>query len=293
MKKLVFVGYKQSYEKMEIDALSGCYEKNHIVLPKWKIKCISAVCFFRKELYHSIYGYFIRKEIRRIKNVDVIFSTDTLRDIKAVKKFNIPKVITFRNVFDGSFLPETEQFINYTFDKGDSIKYKFREFNVPIPSLNLISKYNESNDYDFSFVGVDKGRKGVINNLSKVLESYQCNFIVFDKSPKFSYEEYLSELLNSKCVLEIAIDGQSSNTMRYIEALYAGKKIITNNPYLIEHFLYRENNVLLFRTLEELKVMIDDFMAKPFDESVFEQINEYKVNTVYEHILEDVKNMQS
>ncbi len=100
--KLVFVGYKQQYEKLEIDVLSSDYEKHHIFLSKWLVKLVSFLFFYSKKHYHEAYGAIIRRKIKALNGFDVIFTTDSLRDIKSISKVDGRKVIVFRNVTDGS-----------------------------------------------------------------------------------------------------------------------------------------------------------------------------------------------
>ncbi|MGC9402604.1 glycosyltransferase family protein [Vibrio genomosp. F10 str. 9ZC157] len=292
MKKIVFLGYKQDYEKLELEALGCDIDKSHVQLSKWQIRLISNLFFFNKKLYHRVYGVLIRQRISKLGDIESVFVTDSLRDIRAAASLECQKVLTFRNIFNGEFLSELEGFDVYTFDKNDAKKYAFKTFKVPLPSLNLLDKYRDTNDFDISFVGLDKGRKGLINEIDKSLPEQRCNFIVFDHKGKLSYEGYLQQLLNAKSVLEISIDGQSANTMRFIEALYCGKKVITNNKKLKKHEFYNSNNVLIFDDLADLKRNISAFLTTPFDNSILSYIELLRVDNVYRNILDDLQKIK-
>ncbi|MEZ8039733.1 lipopolysaccharide biosynthesis protein [Vibrio sp. 1F263] len=283
--KLVFVGYKQQYEKLEIDVLSSDYEKHHIFLSKWLVKLVSFLFFYSKKHYHEAYGAIIRRKIKALNGFDVIFTTDSLRDIKSISKIDGRKVIVFRNVTDGSLNHHLNDFEKYTFDEGDAAKYDFKHIYLPMPQLKIIDEIEKSSDFDVSFVGVDKGRKEKVQKIKGALDGFKCNFIVFDKKPSYSYVEYLTVMLNTKCVLEIVLDGQTSDTMRVKEALYARKKIITNHAILYKHHLYSKDNFLIFDSLNELASNIESFISSDFDESVFIKLEDYTVDSFYHKLL--------
>ncbi|MEZ8067805.1 lipopolysaccharide biosynthesis protein [Vibrio sp. FF145] len=283
--KLVFVGYKQQYEKLEIDVLSSDYEKHHIFLSKWLVKLISFLFFYSKKHYHEAYGAIIRRKIKTLNGFDVIFTTDSLRDIKSISKVSGRKIILFRNITDGSLNHLLDDFEIYTFDEGDAKKYNFKHAYSPMPQLKIIDEIAKSSDYDVSFVGVDKGRKEKVQKIEEALGDFKCNFIVFDKKPSYSYVEYLTVMLNTKCVLEIVLDGQTSDTMRVKEALYARKKVITNNTRLYNHPLYSKDNFLIFDSLNELANHIEEFISGDFDESVLIKLEDYTVDGFYHNLL--------
>ena len=283
--KLVFVGYKQQYEKLEIDVLSSDYEKHHIFLNKWLVKLISFLFFYSKKHYHEAYGALIRRKIKALDGFDVIFTTDSLRDIKSISKISGRKIIHFRNITDGSLNHLLDDFEKYTFDEGDAKKYDFKHAYSPLPQLKIVDEIVKSSDYDVSFVGMDKGRKEKVQEIKKTLDGFKCNFIVFDKKPSYSYVEYLTVMLNTKCVLEMVLAGQTSDTMRVKEALYARKKVITNNTSLYNHPLYSKDNFLIFDSLSELASNIEDFISSDFDESVLVKLEDYTVDGFYHNLL--------
>lgn len=283
--KLIFIGYKQQYEKLEIEELSPNYEKHHIYINRWLLKLIAFFFFYSKTLYHEVYGAIIRQKIKKLNEFDIIFTTDSLRDIKSISKVDGRKMIIFRNVTDGSLNHYLDDFEICTFDIGDAKKYGFKHVYLPMPQQKIIDGLPKPSHYDVSFVGVDKGRKEAIEQIEGALKGVNCNFIIFDKKSSYSYVEYLTKMLNTKSVLEIVLDGQTSDTMRLKEALYARKKVITNNTTLYHHPLYSKENFLIFESLSELTNNIEDFLSGDFDESALIKLKDFSVDSFYHNLL--------
>lgn len=282
---MAFVGYKEKYEQDEISVLSGKHITYHIKLSRWLVKLISLFSCSNKKLYHAIYGYLIRNKLKGVKDLDIIFSTDSLRDIKAISSLSIRKVLVFRNVTDGSLNKHLNDFDVFTFDSNDAEKYGFKLTKAPLPLLSNIDASPEPPMYDISFVGVDKGRAGYINSIKSKLEGYTCHFLVFPNKPRLTYKEYLSELLSATCVLEVPIDGQVGDTMRVKEALFSKRKIVSSNVSLYHHPLYTESNFLIYKDLDDLACRLRSFLDTPFDDSVVEKIAQYSVDNVYEKLI--------
>lgn len=282
---MAFVGYKEKYEQDEISVLAEKHVTHHVKLSRWLVKLISFLSCSNKKVYHAIYGYLIRNKLRDIQDLDIIFSTDSLRDIKAISPLTIRKILVFRNVTDGSLNKHLNGFDVFTFDSNDADRYGFKLTKAPLPLLSNIEVAPKPPRYDISFVGVDKGRADYINAIKSKLEDYSCHFLVFPNKPRLTYREYLSELLDATCVLEVPIDGQVGDTMRVKEALFSKRKIVSNNTHLYDHPLYSERNILIYKDLDDLEYRLRGFLDIPFDDSVVEKIAQYSVDNVYERLI--------
>ncbi|MCI7613404.1 MAG: hypothetical protein MSS66_10540 [Selenomonadaceae bacterium] len=132
-------------------------------------------------------------------------------------------------------------------------------------------------DSDVFFVGENKGgRKKVLQNLKNVLSDYgiHCKFVLVSNnrhcffSRRFTnfvdympYDEVIANIKGCKAILELVSDGQTGITQRPYEAIYYGKKLITNNKGVMKYSFYNEERVFVLgqRDIGELV----DFINKP------------------------------
>ncbi|UUM30479.1 lipopolysaccharide biosynthesis protein [Vibrio japonicus] len=290
MKTLVFLGYKEDYEQVEIDALRRTYHVHHIEVSKFTKRLISNAFFLNKKLQHYVFKKIIQKKIATIEGIDYIFLTDSLRHIRAAKGLKFKKIVLFRNVFDGSYLHELDEFEVYSFEDNDCIKYGFKCFNVPAPSLYVIDTLELKRENDVSFVGLDKGRGELLNGIKRTLDScdVKCNITIFQKHKALTYNEYLEAMLNTNAVLEITSGNQASSTMRIIEAIYSERKIISNNKHLLTHQMYHKDNFLIFKDLEDLANQASSFLKIPFNKHCC-NADAYKAEYIYDQIINQEK----
>ena len=108
-------------------------------------------------------------------------------------------------------------------------------------------------------MGQDKNRFELIKNIEKKLRSFNLNtdfYIVRDKTSKkdentgiienmLPYLEVVDKLKSSRCLLELVKNGQTGVTLRFIEAAFYGKKVITNNKSVVRHPLYDKTRVFI------------------------------------------------
>lgn len=139
------------------------------------------------------------------------------------------------------------------FDYKDSLKYNIpyvSTFFVPLEANEIVEKS------DIFFVGKNKGRFSGIRNLEKELSEKDINCIfkyvsglsrIYPKrySSKLPYSKVLSYVKQTRCILDITQKGQVGLTQRFMEALYYGKKIITNNKDVVNYALFHSDNVCI------------------------------------------------
>ena len=153
----------------------------------------------------------VRPKIWFWDSQDVIAcSSDSM--INHFKKFNIPIV---------------------TFDKKDSIKYGLKF----LPQFyNFGQKYeNLETQFDCYFLGYSKCdyRRNKLKELERyfIINRISYKFIVVDEdNSKFiGYKENLNNISHCKCIVDIEAEGQNGLSLRPMEAMAYGKKIITTN----------------------------------------------------------------
>jgi len=199
------------------------------------------------------YLKWLRKKFVRCKLVYVftnIVSKSGAYDWDFIKKLNIAYDLT------------------YTFQKADAIKYNFRyHYLVFSPSISPNSDEKKSNEiYDCLFVGKAKDRIETLHNVYKKLVELNmrpCFYITGVKKEErlidsdivynqvISYEDVLKLVSKSKCILDIMQSGSTGITLRCLESVFFNKKLITNNPLIMEDKCFR-NNTLYMSSINDI-----------------------------------------
>ncbi len=168
----------------------------------------------------------------------------------------------------------------FSTDLEDCRRYGFRYNHMFYPR---VEKKIEGDSNWLFFVGADKGRAEYLSNLGSFLKNCgvvcdirilcgkktgkklsQTDVTVMDHP--MEYAEYLRNMSKSGILLEIVQPGQTALTMRTVEAMFFSKKLITNNPEIVNYDFYCENNIFVLpQNLETVTgEKIQEFLAKPF-----------------------------
>lgn len=171
---------------------------------------------------------------------------------------------------DQSFLKNTEI---WSFDPEDCARYDFK-FNTTFYFKDITLPENRI-EYDVLFIGLDKGRQNLLEDISKRINGKGLKAyinIIPDKNNKIPYSEYLKFVSKSKVILDIVADGQSGLTVRVMESIFHEKKLITTDETIINHDFYREENIFIWGqdNVEDLKRFIDTPFT-PLPKSVKEE----------------------
>lgn len=134
------------------------------------------------------------------------------------------------------------------------------------------------------FVGQLKNRGPVLADVEKMLTraGIECDFhlciyegekqktaVPENLKPYFhdsmlAYDDVLKRTAQSAAVLDITQNGQSGITLRSLEALFYGRKLITDNPHIKQQDFYRPANVWILNDPDEPRTLAQ-FMAQPFE----------------------------
>lgn len=185
----------------------------------------------------------------------------------------------------------------YSFDKNDAEQFR----NVQFRPLFFIDAYDKANwpgaepeQIGVTFIGtVHSDRYNLVKQVKKQVEAhgsstffymYFHNKILFyykklkdvrfyaARYKEFSFKpitagQIIEKIKQSKAVLDIQHPNQTGLTMRTIEMLGAGKKVITTNDEVKTYDFYQPDNILVINRQNPL---IDEaFLAKPY-----KQVNE-------------------
>ena len=158
----------------------------------------------------------------------------------------------------------------YSFQKSDCEKYGF-EFTDKIYSKVDIEKYAVESDQksDVYFIGLAKDRMEKIYGIFQKLTAagFTCDFTVIVnkinnyqkmypgitfKTSRLSYSTILRKIAATKCILEICADGQDGLTMRFYEAVFYNKRLITNNRSAKKSELYNADYMQIIETDDDI-----------------------------------------
>ena len=160
----------------------------------------------------------------------------------------------------------------YTFDAKDARKFNYQYLGFNYYSKHLIPIINNPPN-DIYFVGGLKGNrtnlvyqtyKYFINNGLKTdynvmkyhnqedlyMENLEgINYITNGWVP---YHYVLTGLANSKCLIEILQEGQHGPSLRYFEAVCYNKKLLTNNPLIVNYPYYNPFHMRIFNHISDI-----------------------------------------
>lgn len=156
-----------------------------------------------------------------------------------------------------------------TFDPGDAEKYGFVYMNQ-FYRMDCKKTTSEENEYDFYFIGFKKNRGHLIEYVKQNLEAYRNYFkIVESPNEMISYRSNVELAKKSKCLVEILNENQIGLTLRPLEALALGKKLITNNRLISKYDFYNPNNIFIIdeRPWNEIDLFLKS-QTIPLDENI-------------------------
>lgn len=216
-----------------------------------------------------------KKELKNYKTVIIHASsitTGVLRWIKSKNK-NIRIILWYWNPVTDDSNPNLVDDIyceKWSFDIEDCKKYNMN-FNAQYYFKTRILPDNEI-IYDIFFIGIDKGRAEKISRIYEfcIENGISTDFNIVTKKSKnlkykelisvfFTYEEILKHISKSKVILEVLQSGQSSQTLRALEALFFSKKLITDNITIKNCDFYNKDNIFILGedSMDDLKHFIE------------------------------------
>ena len=230
---------------------------------------------------------------------------ETLETLKDQHSNSIFILYNWDSILTHDYRPHLKYFEKvYTFDPNDA-----KKLNINYLPLFCISQFQnlkrKNQDQNMvSFVGnigrMDRYRAihGFTQYCSKENIKFRkflkCTPVVFYRLLKekffptdvsfraISKKEFIDILENSTTVFDFANHKQVGYTMRIIENLCAGKKIITNNQYIENDYFFSDDRILVFKDLDfsGVKLFMERKLADP--EKTFP---EFHLNNFLKHML--------
>ncbi len=174
----------------------------------------------------------------------------------------------------------------WSFDPENCKKYNMK-FNHQYYFKSLVKK-DATIDKDLFFCGSDSGRGEKITKIYKELKQRGINAdfrVVYPqypglpdeiKSDRLSYSEIVNGICSSKAIFELVREGQSGPTLRLMEAVFQGKKLVTDNKCVIEEPFYDSSKIFVLRDDNWNELV--EFLNTDFEEYDGTIIDEYDVN---------------
>lgn len=144
----------------------------------------------------------------------------------------------------------------WTYDDHDSRVFGLRLYHDnAYPKVFL--KPKEPIEYDVLFVGADKGRGEYLLQLERRMNllGLKTKFIIapdgrFSKRKSYyqkpiPYSEVVELIVKSRSILNVTMEGQEGMTMRDMESMFFGVKLLTTNKNVINFDMYFPENVFI------------------------------------------------
>lgn len=154
----------------------------------------------------------------------------------------------------------------WSFDEDDCKKYRMNK-NIQY-YYEQTGSQNETVEYDVYFVGHDKGRKKKITEIKNQLARRNISGkfdLIKESDALIPYSEVQRRIQKAKAIIEVTQAGQIGCTLRALEALFFGKKLITTNPNIEKEDFYNSQNIYIYgkNNLNDLQAFLDT----PYDNS--------------------------
>ena len=265
----IFIGYWPDYEALFIElARSDDYDIISID-PRNIIARFIPVKWIPKPIRTWLEKRVVHKQLLKYKN-DIFIFHETRTIIEALRDSNleVDAHILMRNIIN----PESKTgrcvlelanrgYSVWSFDQADCNHYGFQPYKQFISACPGIKETEIK--YDLTFVGRNKGREEVFNQLSTIAKDQNIKTYFDIKSDgkkkrggkykaNISYIEYLTQLCSGACIVDIVQKSQTGLTMRPLEAMIYERKLLTNNPTILNEDFYHPNNILYFQTSNDL-----------------------------------------
>lgn len=158
-----------------------------------------------------------------------------------------------------------------SYDKGDCIKYGLEYYPTPYSTYN--GEIMPTKDIDLFFCGAAKTRYDTIFSVYKActMMGLKCLFyitgvpegskivgdgLVYDTP--ITYEENISFVKRSKCILEVMQKNADGYTPRLWEALFYGTHLLTNNTTIKDSEYYQPQSIHFINKMDDINSWIDE-----------------------------------
>ena len=261
-----------------------------------RLQLILSQCF-KLNLFHNYFSKEINRKLKNLTEYDslvyigeedpkICFMLSRLcKSVQSKAVFFWNSCVTIKSCEKKIKKMKSYGFKIATFDRGDAEKFDLHFANQ---IYRKIQKPNCSEiKNDFFFCGLNKGRKNKLLKIRDLLTPIgSCKFIIPEIKDAMLYPNYLEEVKRARVLLDICQNGQSGLTLRVLESLFWGKKLITDNVFVKKCDFFNPSNILLFNE-NTTRADVVDFLSKPFVPYEESLLKKYMVENVLKDILND------
>lgn len=293
---MIFLGWSADYDKIMVQQLKKKLKVQGVNFPEGRV-----IFWINKRIkYFLIKAFlFVVSRFFPAKAVLVFKDSDGYGYHNCLSLFRQKKVLIVRNVISRE---DASKFLSrfstvYSFDKEQCEKYglSYMPQIFPLEDIDSDDLDDENSCY---FIGIDKGRINTIDLVAIALSKYniQCDFNVLrDRTSReyskfyidkgITYQKNISRAKKQKFILEINQEGQSGLTLRALESLFFGKKLISNNPELRDCDFYDESRIFIFNDLNDFETSkFKAFISSDYKPIQEELLNNYKASNFFSNV---------
>jgi 1,5-rhamnosyltransferase len=310
--RVFFLGWKARYEQIMIDGLAENHNVHKLHVPAYAKRINRTIRTLQKRIPLNISTSWLGKLVNAGKSIsakDILVCNEgqVKRGLNpsVISTFRGVKVLLIRDLVDAPFVDEMRKIFDriYSFDPeqcrlfGIDYLEQFFPFNAEAARKLNTKRLEPTRRITCFFLGRDKGRAHLIENMANDLESLDCNIkfqIVKDDSSislskyhtdsVLSYEENLQQVIDADVLIEINQPGQSGLTLRTLEAAFFDKKLITTNKAVKDLYFYDPSRFYVFEEFD--KEAISQFLASPSKPIDLEALKKHCPETILKRIQE-------
>lgn len=254
--------------------------------------------------------FFFGSWIKRLDQFDLIIMFDSdlrISYLKTIRKINkkIKIIVYYRNTIATNNNITLEELRKYgceiwSYNEFDCQKYNLK-YNNQVWNKKLIVD-NSNFKYDVLFIGRDKGRIELLDELVKYLDDNDLKhyfYLITDKKRSYNrnlnnsnmkYEQYLRLLSESHAVIDLIHDINYGLTIRPLEAMFNNKKLITNFKEIKNYDIFIEQNIFIWNESNTNELI--EFLKSNDFVSLNDKLNKYDVDSWLMKFLEDGSDVQ-
>lgn len=159
----------------------------------------------------------------------------------------------------------------FAFDKADSFRYNFAYLPLIYAQDTKREALTGFEDIDLFYVGKAKDRLNIIHEIfiKAKSEGLKCDFNVINVpqekqlnsegihyNEEIGYSDVIKRIKRSKCLLDVIQGDSTGLTIKVVESVIYGKKLITTNPNVLVELKGNLENILLYNKELSLKEFI-------------------------------------
>lgn len=261
-KRIVRFRNRLSFHSKKSDPLTRLYDDLSWLFfsgIKDEIEIKKESCYVFSNLTIKLIPYRVLRKLSLDKNSHlVLYFLDSSNNPLCFEALELAKCVKFDAVF--------------TFDKKDANKYGFRHIYYIYSKIEQISNTEHQGFIcrkKIGFWGSDKGRVPLLANLSKIFSKYNISYfysivgvknteLVKDNNITINnpipYREMINRLQDVDIILDVVVPGQSGLSYRAVEAVCYNKKLLSNNPSIVEFPYYDKRYMRYFDSIEDIDI---------------------------------------